>query len=96
MSPLSFVVLLGPTAVSVGFAPHAVVRRDVPPYAVVSGNPAEVVRPRVGEGLAARLLALRWWDWPPEVVAGAWRRFTEPVEAFVAWYDPASELGEAP
>lgn len=45
-------------------ATRAVVTRDVPPYAVVGGNPARVVRKRFAEADIAALLALRWWDWP--------------------------------
>lgn len=44
----------------------AIVVRDVPPYAVVVGNPARVVRPRFAPAVAARLLALAWWDWDHE------------------------------
>lgn len=47
---------------------RAVVSRDVPPYAIVAGNPATVVRMRFDEDQAARLLAARWWDWPDAVV----------------------------
>ncbi|MEX2642327.1 MAG: CatB-related O-acetyltransferase [Acetobacterales bacterium] len=42
----------------------SVVAADVPPYAVVAGNPARVVRMRHGEADVNRLLSLRWWDWP--------------------------------
>ncbi len=34
---------------------------DVPPYAVVVGNPARVVRKRFDDGLIADLLDLQWW-----------------------------------
>ena len=44
----------------------SVVTKDVPPYAIVGGNPAKVVRYRFGEATIARLLELRWWDWPIE------------------------------
>lgn len=47
---------------------HAVVGRDVPPYAIVVGNPARVVRRRFSEAQIARLLELRWWDWPVEAI----------------------------
>ena len=42
--------------------------RDVPPYAVVGGNPAEVVKQRFPDEVVAELLAIRWWDWPVEKV----------------------------
>lgn len=42
----------------------SVVTRDVPPYAVVAGNPARVVRMRFDAPTVARLLELAWWDWP--------------------------------
>ena len=40
----------------------AVVARDVPPYAIVVGNPARVVRRRYTDAQIRRLLRLRWWD----------------------------------
>ena len=45
-------------------AARAVVARDVPPYAIVAGNPARVVKYRFDEGTIAELLAIAWWDWP--------------------------------
>lgn len=44
-------------------ATRAVVTKDVPPYAIVGGNPATVLRYRFDEPTIARLLAVRWWDW---------------------------------
>ena len=43
-------------------AARAVVTRNVPPYAIVAGNPARIVRHRLAEEQIARLLASRWWD----------------------------------
>jgi acetyltransferase-like isoleucine patch superfamily enzyme len=51
-------------------AARAVVTKDVPPYAVVGGNPARVIRMRFDEATAARLVASRWWDLPRERIAG--------------------------
>lgn len=46
----------------------AVVARDVPPYAVVAGNPAQVIRMRFDERTVERLLAVRWWEWTDELI----------------------------
>jgi hypothetical protein len=50
-------------------AAHAVVTKDVPPYAIVGGNPARIIRHRFDEATVAALLDARWWDLPPERVA---------------------------
>jgi acetyltransferase-like isoleucine patch superfamily enzyme len=46
----------------------SVVTRDVPPYAIVAGNPARTVRLRFPEKLVARLLASRWWECHPKIL----------------------------
>ena len=43
---------------------RALVRKDVPPYAVVAGVPARVRRWRFLPEQIAALLRIRWWDWP--------------------------------
>lgn len=47
-------------------AAGAIVTKDVPPYAIVAGNPARVMRMRFDERIAGRLMALGWWDWDHE------------------------------
>jgi hypothetical protein len=44
-------------------AAHAVVVKDVPPYAIVGGVPARIIRYRFPEDMVRRLLATRWWDY---------------------------------
>lgn len=43
---------------------HAVVAKDVPPYAIVAGNPAKIIRYRFDENTIKRLEKFAWWDWP--------------------------------
>lgn len=50
-------------------AARAVVTRDVPPYAVVAGNPARVVRHRFPAEVAEVLVATAWWDRPKDEVS---------------------------
>jgi len=40
----------------------AIVTKNVPPYAIVVGNPAHIMRYRFDEGKIARLLASKWWE----------------------------------
>ncbi|WP_281389202.1 CatB-related O-acetyltransferase [Nitrosophilus labii] len=40
----------------------SVVTKDVPPYAIVAGNPAKVIRYRFSEDIIEKLLELKWWD----------------------------------
>lgn len=57
---------------------RSVVVSDVPPYAIVGGNPAHVIRERFAPAVVATLLQIAWWDWPidkitrhlPLIVAG--------------------------
>lgn len=49
----------------------ALVRRDVPPYGIVGGNPAKLIRKRFSDDVIARLLAQAWWDWPDERIRRA-------------------------
>lgn len=49
----------------------SVVTGDVPPYAVVGGNPARVIRFRLDEEARATMQRLAWWDWPVEVITEA-------------------------
>ncbi len=44
-------------------ATASVVTKDVPPYAVVGGNPATILRYRFDDATIARLLSVRWWNW---------------------------------
>jgi acetyltransferase-like isoleucine patch superfamily enzyme len=64
-------VLLGGITIGHGaiVGAYAVVAKDVPPYAVVVGNPAHVKRHRFDPETVAALLTVQWWDWPDDVIA---------------------------
>lgn len=46
-------------------AAESVVVKDVPPYAIVAGNPAIIKKFRVKEELISRLEELQWWQFAP-------------------------------
>lgn len=50
-------------------AAYSVVTKDVPPYYVVGGNPAQVIKPRFRDSLIQLLLELKWWDFESEKLA---------------------------
>lgn len=44
-------------------AAKSVVTKDVPPYAIVGGVPAKVLKHRFSTEVIAKLLKLQWWNW---------------------------------
>ncbi|PLZ26111.1 chloramphenicol acetyltransferase [Fischerella thermalis WC558] len=49
-------------------AAKSVVVKDVPPYAVVGGNPASLLRQRFPDEIINALLEIAWWNWDIEKI----------------------------
>ena len=76
-------VTIGDGAIVAG---GAFVTKDVPPYAIVGGNPAKLIRYRFDEAQRQALLDIRWWDWPEEEVRKAVPLLAErDAGAFIAY-----------
>lgn len=52
-------------------ATECFVTKDVPPYAVVGGNPAKIIKYRFTEKQIHELLQIKWWNWNDEEVRQA-------------------------
>jgi carbonic anhydrase/acetyltransferase-like protein (isoleucine patch superfamily) len=68
-------------------AARSVVTKDVPPYAIVAGSPARVVKYRFDEDTIAVLLAIAWWDWPQAKIEEALPLLMSPnLDTFIRRY----------
>ena len=63
-------ILIGGVRVGDGaiVAAGSVVTKDVPPYGIVGGNPAHLIRYRFCNEDISFLLATSWWNWSDEIV----------------------------
>jgi virginiamycin A acetyltransferase len=44
------------------------VTKDVPPYCVVGGNPARIIRKRYTDDIIEKMLQIKWWDWEDDKI----------------------------
>ncbi|MBR6012399.1 MAG: CatB-related O-acetyltransferase [Selenomonadaceae bacterium] len=67
-------------------ASDSVVVKDVPPYAIVGGNPAKIIKYRFSEKIIESLLKIKWWDWDIDKIHDNFKYFNR-VEEFVEIHD---------
>jgi virginiamycin A acetyltransferase len=58
-------------------ASRAVVTKDVEPYSIVGGNPAQVIRKRFNDETISDLMELAWWNWPLEKITKMAKKIAE-------------------
>jgi len=74
-------------------AARAIVTHDVPPYAIVGGTPARLIRYRFPEALVEKISATQWWRFGPDIIQPLDVR--EP-EAFAERFEQALADGAKP
>jgi virginiamycin A acetyltransferase len=82
-------------------AAGSVVNKNVPPYAIVAGNPARIVRYRFSKEVIDDLLASGWWEKEIEEIEPQLEEYQQPYERLVlrreGWQEPVEAVvgGEA-
>lgn len=69
----------------------AVVTHDVPPFAIVGGVPAKIIRYRFSKNVIEQMLKIQWWNWPMERILTEKRFFSTQIPADID-YDVLSLL----
>ena len=64
---------------------HTVVGKDVPPYAVIVGNPYVIKRYRYSDEIIKKLLEIKWWDWDNRKINERLASFID-IDEFIKLY----------
>lgn len=64
-------------------AAGAVVIKDVPAYSIVAGVPAKIVKWRYCQEYIERLVNIKWWNLPPELIKTNFTLFNSQVDSVV-------------
>lgn len=67
-------------------ASDSVVVKSVPPYAIVGGNPAQIIKYRFEPHVIESLLRIKWWDWSLDKIHDNFKYFND-VEKFISLHD---------
>ncbi|MBR4904805.1 MAG: CatB-related O-acetyltransferase [Selenomonadaceae bacterium] len=67
-------------------ASDSVVVKNVPPYAIVGGNPAQIIKYRFPPEVVESLLRIKWWDWSLDKIHDNFKYFND-IEKFISLHD---------
>jgi acetyltransferase-like isoleucine patch superfamily enzyme len=61
----------------------SVVTHDIPPYAIVAGNPARLIRFRFSKNQIDNLLEIAWWNWSEDKIKANINYFYGDIDSFI-------------
>ena len=61
----------------------SIVTKSVPPYSIVAGNPAKIVKYRFNNDEIEALLKIKWWEWPDHIIEKNIDNFYLPISQFI-------------
>lgn len=64
-------------------AAGAVVDKDVPPYTIVGGVPAKVIKEKCSREEADKMMRIAWWNWSDEMIYNRMADFKLPFTEFI-------------
>ena len=67
-------------------ASDSVVVKSVPPYAIVGGNPAQIIKYRFPQHVIDAMLRIKWWDWSLDKIHDNFKYFND-IEKFISLHD---------
>ena len=70
---------------------NASIAKDIPPYSVVVGNPARVVKYRFEPEIIRKLLAIKWWNWDQKKILANHELLQNPNAFVEKYYSPELE-----
>jgi len=72
---------------------RSVIRKNIPPYSIVVGNPARVAGYRFNSDIIEKMEKIEWWDWPVEkVIKAIPLLLSDSIEDFIKkYYVPVKE-----
>lgn len=67
-------------------AAGAVVTKDVPPYTIVGGVPAKIIKCKCTEDEVIQMQKIAWWDWDKDTINSRIEDFKLPISEFIKKY----------
>jgi virginiamycin A acetyltransferase len=88
------IILPSVTSIGTGSVVGAgsVVTKDVPPYAIVGGNPAKIIRYRFSQPVIETLLIERWWEKDIQEITSALPDYIQPYTPIALVDNPRTEM----